>query len=91
MKLYTSFLKTDEGGMEESLTSKNKDDLTYTINKKDYSGKLAFEEGVETIQPGDNQEVTITLKESIPVIKGMRVVIKQNDKVIGVGVISDID
>ena len=91
LKLYTTFKTAEEDGMQDNLTKKNKNKLTFTINNKDYSGKVKFEEGVELIKPGDNQEITITLNENIPIIKGMRVLVSQNDKVIGVGVISEVE
>ncbi|MBR3210817.1 MAG: hypothetical protein IKF71_02635 [Bacilli bacterium] len=79
MKLFTTFL-----------VDKNIDNLSFTINKVDYKAKVTLEEGQDGIKAGETQEITIELEEEIPAVTGMRVIVKEGDTLVGIGVISEL-
>lgn len=86
--IHTVFLTKEEGGLQEEL--KDYSNLSFIINEKKYRGTVTLEEGRDSIHPGDIQKLNVVLDTEIPMIKKMRVLVKQEDTLIGIGVISEL-
>ena len=55
-----------------------------------YPPLLIFPAGVEMFMPGDNKELTLTLKHDIPLEMGQRFTLRDGGKTIGYGVVNQI-
>ena len=89
MKLYTYFKTKEEGGIEDSITKANGNNFRYEILDEKISGTLEFEEGTENLMPGDTATITVKLSKKTPLETGVRIPIYNGDKLIGIGVVSE--
>ena len=89
IKLYTHFLSKEEGGMEEEL--KGDVILNLEIGSEYYTVKLTVPKDADPIKPGDNGEISVELDRQLPLETGIRVQVYKESKVIGLGVISELN
>ena len=90
IKLYAHFLSKEEGGMENPLSGNVV--LNLEIGNEFNTVKLNISKDSSAINPGDNAEIEVELDRQLPLELGLRVPIYNKDsKVIGVGVISELN
>lgn len=88
LKAQVYLMKKDEGGRHTPVVNNYSPQLfTRTAN---VNTSVLLPEGVEMFMPGDNKELTLTLKHDIPLEMGQRFTLRDGGKTIGYGVVNQI-
>ncbi len=88
VKANVYLLSQDEGGITGGYEPNSK--LSISIDGSKASGVVSFEEGVDSVLNGDNQHFTFSLDEELSVRKGEYFQVYDSDKLVGVGIITEI-
>lgn len=81
-------LKKEEGGRHTPFVTKYSPQMFFrTAN---IAASLKLPEGVEMVAPGDDTSLEVTLKNCMPIEKGLRFTLREGNKTIGTGVVTDL-
>jgi elongation factor Tu len=87
-KAQVYVLEKEKGGRHTPFVSNYSPQL-YT-RTADICAVLTLPEGVEMIMPGDNTELTLKLREDLPIEIGQRFTLREGNRTVGTGVVTEI-
>jgi elongation factor Tu len=87
-KAQVYILKKEEGGRHTPFITNYSPQL-YT-RTADVTSSIELPSGKDMVMPGDDTELTITLKSDIPLEAGQRFTLREGSKTVGTGVITSI-
>uniref|UniRef100_A0A7S0ZGG6 Elongation factor Tu n=1 Tax=Timspurckia oligopyrenoides TaxID=708627 RepID=A0A7S0ZGG6_9RHOD len=81
-------LSKEEGGRHKPFFSNFSPQ--FFMRTANVTGKVALEEGVEMVMPGDNFRASVNLLERLPIEKGQRFAVRESGRTIAAGVITEV-
>ena len=62
----------------------------FYIRTTDITGTIGLPEGVEMVMPGDNIDMTVTLRQPVAIEEGLHFAIREGGRTVGAGVVTTI-